>query len=166
MDEIIIEDYDPGDVRQVEMHDGSIIQLHNLETDYDPTDRTGALNRLEWARQQNEFITGLVYFDDTRASLSDVSNIGQTPLVARRALGRGTIRLKKLPGQGPRHDGGRRSGIRRDKRQEAPVRLCGPDAQVKQPEAGQWSRFTERVHRLSRYGDALEHGDRIRRRFG
>jgi 2-oxoglutarate ferredoxin oxidoreductase subunit beta len=80
MDEIIIEDYDPGEVRQVEMHDGSIIQLHKLETDYDPTDRMGALNRLEWARQQNEFITGLVYFDDSRASLSDVSNIGQTPL--------------------------------------------------------------------------------------
>jgi 2-oxoglutarate ferredoxin oxidoreductase subunit beta len=80
MDEIIIEDYDPGEIRQVEMHDGSIIQLHKLESDYDPTDRMGALNRLEWARQQNEFITGLVYFDDSRPSLSDVSNIGQTPL--------------------------------------------------------------------------------------
>jgi 2-oxoglutarate ferredoxin oxidoreductase subunit beta len=80
MEEIIIEDYEPGDIRMVEMHDGSIIQLHKLEEDYDPTDRMGALNRLEWARQQNEFITGLVYYDDSRASLADVSNLGQTPL--------------------------------------------------------------------------------------
>jgi 2-oxoglutarate ferredoxin oxidoreductase subunit beta len=80
MDEIIIEDYDPGEVRRVEMHDGSIIQLHKLEEDYDPTDRMGALHRLEWARQQNEFITGLVYYDASRRSLAEVSNIGQTPL--------------------------------------------------------------------------------------
>jgi 2-oxoglutarate ferredoxin oxidoreductase subunit beta len=80
MDEIIVEDYDPGETRQVTMHDGSIIQLHKLEEDYDPTDRMGALNRLEWARQKNEFITGLVYYDESRPSLSDVSNIGDTAL--------------------------------------------------------------------------------------
>jgi 2-oxoglutarate ferredoxin oxidoreductase subunit beta len=62
------------------MHDGSVIQLHKLEEDYDPTDRMGALHRLEWARQKNEFITGLVYYDDSRANLAEVSNIGQTPL--------------------------------------------------------------------------------------
>jgi 2-oxoglutarate ferredoxin oxidoreductase subunit beta len=80
LEEIIIEDYEPGDIRMVEMHDGSVIQLHKLEEDYDPTDRMGALHRLEWARQQNEFITGLVYYDDSRASLADVSNLGHTPL--------------------------------------------------------------------------------------
>jgi 2-oxoglutarate ferredoxin oxidoreductase subunit beta len=80
MEEIIIGDYEPGDIRQVEMHDGSIIQLHKLEEDYDPTDRMGALHRLEWARQQNEFITGLVYYDPSRSSLADVSNLGRTPL--------------------------------------------------------------------------------------
>jgi 2-oxoglutarate ferredoxin oxidoreductase subunit beta len=40
----------------------------------------GALHRLEWARQQNEFITGLVYYDPSRSSLADVSNLGRTPL--------------------------------------------------------------------------------------
>ena len=38
-EEIEIEDYDPGDMRVVEMHDGSHIQLRKLEKDYDPTDK-------------------------------------------------------------------------------------------------------------------------------
>ena len=60
-EEIYIEAYDPGEMRIVEMHDGSIIKLRKLETDYDPTDRMGAMHRLQWAQENQEFITGLVY---------------------------------------------------------------------------------------------------------
>ena len=80
MEEIIIEDYEPGEVQIVELHDGSMIHLHKLEEDYDPTDRLGALHRLEWARQKEEFITGLIYYDSSRPSLAEVSNLGKTPL--------------------------------------------------------------------------------------
>jgi 2-oxoglutarate ferredoxin oxidoreductase subunit beta len=80
MEEIIIEEYEPGDVQIVELHDGSKIQLHKLEEDYDPTDRMGAMHRLEWARQKEEFITGLIYYDNSRPSLAKVSNLGETPL--------------------------------------------------------------------------------------
>jgi 2-oxoglutarate ferredoxin oxidoreductase subunit beta len=82
MEEIIIEEYQPGETRVVEMHDGSTIVLHKLEEDYDPTDRLGAMNRLEWARQKGEFITGLVYVDGTRPSFSEVSGLNDTPLAA------------------------------------------------------------------------------------
>lgn len=59
-DEIEIEEYAPGEMRQVELHDGSLIQLRKLESDYDPTDQMGALHRLQWAEQKQEFITGLI----------------------------------------------------------------------------------------------------------
>ncbi|MCI0395590.1 MAG: 2-oxoacid:ferredoxin oxidoreductase subunit beta [Chloroflexi bacterium] len=79
-EEILIEEYEPGEVKEVTLHDGSIIRLRKLDEDYDPTDRMGALHRLEWARQNKEFITGLIYFDDSRPSLAEVSNLGETPL--------------------------------------------------------------------------------------
>jgi 2-oxoglutarate/2-oxoacid ferredoxin oxidoreductase subunit beta len=79
-EEITIAEYDPGEMRLVEMHDGSQIQLRKLEEDYDPTDRLGALHRLEWAQQKQEFITGLIYYDGSRPSLAEISNLPETPL--------------------------------------------------------------------------------------
>ena len=79
-EEIEIEDYDPGEMRVVEMHDGSHIQLRKLEKDYDPTDKMGALHRLQWAEQKQEFITGLIYYDEKRPSLAEISNLTETPL--------------------------------------------------------------------------------------
>jgi len=79
-EEIFIEEFNPGDNMMVELHDGSYIHLEKLEEDYDPTDRMGAIHRLEWAREQNEFITGLLYFNDNRPSLAEVSNLPDVPL--------------------------------------------------------------------------------------
>ena len=79
-EEIEVEDYEPGEMRTVEMHDGSMIQLRKLETDYDPTDRMGAFHRLQWAQEKQEFITGLIYYDPNRPSLAEVCNLGDTPL--------------------------------------------------------------------------------------
>jgi 2-oxoglutarate/2-oxoacid ferredoxin oxidoreductase subunit beta len=83
-DEIVIEDYEPGEMRLVEMHDGSQIQLRKLEKDYDPADKLGALHRLQWAQEQQEFITGLIYYDGSRPSLAEVSNLTTEPLAALR----------------------------------------------------------------------------------
>ena len=80
-DEIIIDEYEPGEMKIVELHDGSHIQLRKLEEDYDPTDRLSALQRLEIARQKGEFITGLIYIDKIRPSLAELNNLGDTPLV-------------------------------------------------------------------------------------
>jgi 2-oxoglutarate/2-oxoacid ferredoxin oxidoreductase subunit beta len=79
-EEITIEAYDPGEMRVVELHDGSFIQLRKVEADYDPTDRMGALHRLQWAQAQSEFITGLVYYDPNRPSLAEMSNLVETSL--------------------------------------------------------------------------------------
>lgn len=79
-EEIEIEEYAPGDLRVVEMHDGSHIQLRKLEQDYDPTDRMGAMHRLMWAQQTHELITGLIYYDPDRPSLAELSHLVDTPL--------------------------------------------------------------------------------------
>lgn len=79
-EEIAIADYAPGEMRVVELHDGSHIQLRKLEEDYDPADRMGALHRLQWAETRREFITGLVYYDPERPSLAETSHLTPTPL--------------------------------------------------------------------------------------
>jgi 2-oxoglutarate ferredoxin oxidoreductase subunit beta len=79
-EEIEIEDYEAGEMRIVEMHDGSHIQLRKLEEDYDPTDKMGALNRLLWAEEKREFITGLIYYDSERPSLAEAAKLTKTPL--------------------------------------------------------------------------------------
>ena len=81
-EEIVIEDYDPGEMRVVEMPDGSFIQLRKLETDYDPTNKLGALQQLQWAQENDEFITGLIYYNDSRPTLTEVNNVVDTPLAA------------------------------------------------------------------------------------
>ena len=79
-EEIVVDDHVPGEMRVVELHDGSHIQLRKLEKDYDPTDRMGAMHRLQWAQQEKELLTGLVYYNPGRASLAKVSNLTDTPL--------------------------------------------------------------------------------------
>ncbi|MEZ4606229.1 MAG: 2-oxoacid:ferredoxin oxidoreductase subunit beta [Deinococcales bacterium] len=58
-EEIIIDSYDPGTSKLVELHDGSKILLRKLEEDYDPTNRAEALERLMRAEEEGEFITAL-----------------------------------------------------------------------------------------------------------
>ncbi len=80
MEEIEIDDYDPGEMRVVKMHDGSHIQLRKLDADYDPTDKMGAMHRLQWAEAKQEFITGLVYYNESRRPLDQERNLIDTPL--------------------------------------------------------------------------------------
>lgn len=79
-EEIEIEDYEPGEMQIVEMPDGSHIQLRKLEEDYDPMDKMGAVNRLLWAEEKREFITGLIYYDAERPSLAEAAHMTKTPL--------------------------------------------------------------------------------------
>jgi len=81
-EEIIIDDYEPGSVQVVELHDGSRLTLRKLEADYDQTSRLGAMTRLLAADAAGELLTGLVYYDDSRPSLAEISGFGATPLAA------------------------------------------------------------------------------------
>jgi len=78
--EITIDDHAPGDVRIVALPDGSHIQLRKLEETYDPTDKMEAINRLLRAQEQQELITGLIYYNDSRPSLAEISHLPAAPL--------------------------------------------------------------------------------------
>lgn len=80
-DEIMLEgEFEPGTVREVTLHDGSMVILKKLEKDYDPTDRWQALRMMEEAQRENWLTTGLIYVDTSRPALTDLYNLPDTPL--------------------------------------------------------------------------------------
>lgn len=80
-DEIMLpEDFEEGTVKEVEMHDGSMIVLKKLERDYDPTNKWNALQILEDAQQNNWLITGLIYVSENEPALYEKYNLPEEPL--------------------------------------------------------------------------------------
>ncbi|HXZ40978.1 MAG TPA: 2-oxoacid:ferredoxin oxidoreductase subunit beta [Terriglobales bacterium] len=73
-------DYDAGATVQVMMHDGSRLQLHKIEEDYDPTDRVRAITRLHEAREKGEVLTGVFYVNPQAPTFMDVLNVTEEPL--------------------------------------------------------------------------------------
>jgi 2-oxoglutarate/2-oxoacid ferredoxin oxidoreductase subunit beta len=78
--EEITVDYAPGEIKAVELHDGSRILLKKLDESHDPTDRMAALRLLEDARERQLFITGLIYVSGDRPNLAEHERLGATPL--------------------------------------------------------------------------------------
>ena len=78
--EIVLDEFDPGEVRVVELHDGSRLTLRKLEEEYDSSDRVSAIDRLLRAQESHEFLTGLLYYDGERPNLAEASNLVETPL--------------------------------------------------------------------------------------
>jgi 2-oxoglutarate ferredoxin oxidoreductase subunit beta len=76
----LLGEFEQGSVREVTMHDGSTIILKKLENDYDPNDRANAFQTLENAQKNNWLLTGLIYIDTTRPTLTDIYNLVDTPL--------------------------------------------------------------------------------------
>jgi 2-oxoglutarate ferredoxin oxidoreductase subunit beta len=91
--------YEPGSVQEVKLHDGPTILLRKVEARkggekgakqetngtvryHDPTDKLAAIRLLEEAREKQEFITGLLYIDESRRTLMDVEGLPETPLAA------------------------------------------------------------------------------------
>jgi 2-oxoglutarate ferredoxin oxidoreductase subunit beta len=79
--EIILErEMEEGEIREVSLHDGSVVVLKNLEKHYDPSNRFEALHVMEEAQQNDWLITGLLYLDDTKPNLTEMYNLVDTPL--------------------------------------------------------------------------------------
>ena len=78
--EEITVDYEPGEEVTVKMHDGPSIRLKKLDREYDPTNKSAAIELLLEAEAKQDFITGLIYFDENRATLQDVLDLDPTPL--------------------------------------------------------------------------------------
>lgn len=79
--EIVLErEMEEGEIREVNMHDGSVVILKNLEKSYDPTNRFEALRVMEEAQRNNWLITGLLYVDTGKPALTDTYDLVDTPL--------------------------------------------------------------------------------------
>jgi 2-oxoglutarate/2-oxoacid ferredoxin oxidoreductase subunit beta len=73
-------DYEEGTSATVQMHDGSVIRLKKLDNAYDPTDKFAAMKLLDEAKEQQEFITGLLYINEKRQSFPELERLPETPL--------------------------------------------------------------------------------------
>lgn len=72
--------YQEGDSKLVELHDGSHLNLHKLSSGWDPTIKSLSFNRLHEAREKDEILTGLIYIDPESRDLHDVIKTVKVPL--------------------------------------------------------------------------------------
>jgi 2-oxoglutarate ferredoxin oxidoreductase subunit beta len=76
----ITTDYAPGQLVEVQQHDGSILRLRKLHADYDPTDRCAAMNYMNAHHARGEVVTGLLYVDPLASDLHAALNTSDRPL--------------------------------------------------------------------------------------
>ena len=79
-DEITIEDFEEGTIREISLHDGSRILLKKLDREYDPTNRKAAFSLLSDAEVNNWLITGLIYLNPDYPSLFEMYDLPDEPL--------------------------------------------------------------------------------------
>lgn len=73
-------EYDPGTTLEVPMHDGSRLRLRKLEEDYDPTNKVGAVTRMNEAKRDGEILTGVLYVDPDAPTFIYMLNLTEEPL--------------------------------------------------------------------------------------
>jgi len=64
-----------GEVRDVQLHDGSHLRIRKLGRDYDPTDRLAALKAIEEAEKEHEVLTGVLYVNTEKPNFMEMLNI-------------------------------------------------------------------------------------------
>jgi 2-oxoglutarate ferredoxin oxidoreductase subunit beta len=64
----------------VTLHDGSRVLLRKLDPSYDPTHRGKAFNYLRDKLAQNEFVTGLIYIDESSPDFHEMNGTTATPV--------------------------------------------------------------------------------------
>ena len=69
-----------GEVRDVELHDGSKIRLKKLDRDYDPTEKLNAIRAIHEAAKAREVITGLLYINPRERNFVELLNLIDEPL--------------------------------------------------------------------------------------
>jgi 2-oxoglutarate ferredoxin oxidoreductase subunit beta len=76
----IVADYKEGEALPVLMHDGSRIVLRKLETAYDPTNRIAAAVHIQERMKLGEYLTGLLYVEESQSEFHDINGTPDTPL--------------------------------------------------------------------------------------
>jgi 2-oxoglutarate ferredoxin oxidoreductase subunit beta len=69
-----------GEVKEVEMHDGSKLRIKKLGRDYDPTNKFDALKAIDEANKNGEVLTGVYYVDISKPNFHEMLSIDDAPL--------------------------------------------------------------------------------------
>jgi len=69
-----------GEVRDVELHDGSHLRIRKLHRDYDFTSRLAALTALEDAEKNHEVLTGVFYVNTEKPNFLEMLHLAEEPL--------------------------------------------------------------------------------------
>jgi 2-oxoglutarate ferredoxin oxidoreductase subunit beta len=78
--EDITVDIPEGEVKDVQMHDGSHLRLRKLQRDFDPTDRFKSLMALEEADAKGEILTGVLYLNPAKPTFLELLNLTDEPV--------------------------------------------------------------------------------------
>jgi len=70
----------PGEVVDIELHDGTVLRLRSLHADYDPCDRVAALSQVQTLQARGEVVTGLLYVESDATDLHEALNTSLRPL--------------------------------------------------------------------------------------
>ena len=72
----------PGTSKDVSMPDGSVLRLHKLARDFDPTDRNAAMAAILRREAEGEIATGLLYVDEDPVDCHAILGTADVPLNA------------------------------------------------------------------------------------
>ena len=88
----------PGELVDVEQHDGTTLRLRKLHVDYDPTDRVAAMSYMQAHAAKGELITGLLFVEAEAGDLHAAQHTSTRPLNSLGAadLCPGTAVLEKI----------------------------------------------------------------------
>ena len=73
-------DMAPGEVMDVRQHDGTLLRLRSLHSDYNPGDRYAAMAYMQRHKDMGEIVTGLLYIDPLATDLHTALNTVERPL--------------------------------------------------------------------------------------
>ena len=73
-------DIPEGEVRDVQMHDGSHLRIRKLDRDFDPADRFKALQALEESEARGEVLTGVLYLNTSKPTFLELLNLTDEPV--------------------------------------------------------------------------------------
>ena len=71
-----------GALREVRMHDGSVVTFKRLDESYDPTDRDKAYAYLREHQNKGQVVTGLLYMNEQSKDLHEVNKTVAAPLTS------------------------------------------------------------------------------------
>ncbi|HXI42529.1 MAG TPA: 2-oxoacid:ferredoxin oxidoreductase subunit beta [Bryobacteraceae bacterium] len=78
-DDISVE-IDEGEVKEVELHDGSRLRIKKLGREYDPSNKFDALKAMDEAEKKGEVLTGVFYVDTKKPNFMEMLNMEDAPL--------------------------------------------------------------------------------------